>query len=89
MSCKERLYKRELLMECVAKLKNVKAARAGEIVVEFIQYEGDGMLNRMMIVSNDWIWEHETFTSKRCREGRIVCFVKKRNKQGQPRMFFL
>ena len=44
--------------ECVAKLKNRKAAEADEIVNEFLKYGGEGMIT-MMIMLYNWIWENE------------------------------
>ena len=50
---------REEVKKGVAKLKDRKAAGADEIVNEFVNYGGEGMLT-MMAISYNWIWKTTT-----------------------------
>ena len=59
----QREFARDEVKECVAKLKNRKAAGADEIVNEFLKYGGEGMITMMVLLYN-WIWKNE-YTLKR------------------------
>ena len=59
----QREFTRDEVEECVAKLKNRKAA--GAIANEFLKYRGEGMITMMVMLYN-WIWE--TSTQPRGRE---------------------
>ena len=50
-SCKES-SPRDEVKECVAKLKNRKAAGADGIVNEFLKYGGEGMITMMVLLYN-------------------------------------
>ena len=49
---------RDEVKECVAKLKNRKAAGADGIVNEFLKHGGEGMITMMGLLYN-WIWTNE------------------------------
>ena len=72
-NCRE--FTRVEVEECVAKLKNRKAAGADEIVNEFLKSGGEGLIT-IMVMMHNWIWENE-YTPKRWREGAVVNLFKK------------
>ena len=74
----QREFTRDEVKECVAKLKNRKAAGADGIVNEFLKYGGEGMITMMVLLYN-WIWKNE-YTPKRWREGVAVNLFKKGDK---------
>ena len=78
VSCREREFTSDEVKECVAKLKNRKAAGADEIVNEFLKYGGEGVITMMVDLYN-WIWRNE-YTPKRWREGVVVNLFKKGDK---------
>ena len=45
----QREFTRDEVKECVAKLKNRKAAGADGIVNEFLKYGGEGMITKMVL----------------------------------------
>ena len=46
----QREFTRDEVEECVAKLKNRKAAGADEIENEFLKYGGEGMISMMVML---------------------------------------
>ena len=74
----QREFTRDEVKECVAKLKNRKAAGADGIVNEFLRYGGEGMITMMVLLYN-WIWKNE-YKPKRWREEVVVNLFKKREK---------
>ena len=71
-------FTREEVEDCVAKLRNRKAAGADGIVNELLKQGGEGMINMLVRIFN-WIWKHE-YAPKRWREGVVVNLFKKGDK---------
>ena len=78
----QREFTRDEVKDCVAKLKNRKAAGADGIVNEFLEYGGEGMITMMVLLYN-WIWRN-VYTPKRWKR-RSTSHPFQKRRQDRPR----